>query len=49
LMRISSLTSSLDAVDQQAAKSLHERFINDLALAMPGADRARFFGSIKED
>lgn len=49
LMRISSLTPGLDAADREAAKSLHERFINDLALAMPEADRSRFFGSIKED
>lgn len=49
LMRISSLTPGLDMADQDAAKFLHEQFINDLAVAMPEADRSRFFGSIKED
>ncbi len=49
LMRISSLTPGSDAADQSAAKVLHQQFINELALAMPEADRSRFFGSIKED
>lgn len=47
LMRISSLTQSIDAVDQDEAKNLQTIFINDLAKAMAPDDRARFFGSSK--
>lgn len=46
LMRVSSLIPGLDAADQDAAKTLHVQFINDLAKAMPLTDRSRFFGSL---
>ena len=49
LMRISSLTPSTDEAELSAAKALQEQFVNDLAVAMPASDRARFFGSLKED
>lgn len=49
LMRISSLTPSTDEAELSAAKVLQEQFVNDLAVAMPASDRARFFGSLKED
>lgn len=49
LMRVSSLVPGLDAADQDAAKTLHTQFINDLAKAMPAADRSRFFGSREKD
>jgi EpsI family protein len=49
LMRISSLTPTVDKTELDAAKVLHEQFVNDLAVAMPASDRSRFFGSLKED
>ena len=49
LMRVSSLIGALDASDQDAARALHTQFINDLAKAMPEADRSRFFGSLEKD
>lgn len=49
LMRVSSLIGALDASDQDAARALHTQFINDLAKAIPEADRSRFFGSLEKD
>lgn len=49
LMRISSLTPDLEVPTQSMAKTLHMQFINDLAQAMPVAERSRFFGSIEND
>lgn len=45
LMRVSSLVPTLEASEQDAARTLHTQFINDLAKAMPEAERSRFFGS----
>lgn len=45
LMRVSSLVPTLEASEQDVARTLHTQFINDLAKAMPEAERSRFFGS----
>ncbi len=45
LMRVSSLVPTLETSEQEAARVLHTQFINDLAKAMPEAERSRFFGS----
>lgn len=45
LMRVSSLVPTLETSEQEAARVLHTQFVNDLAKAMPEAERSRFFGS----